>query len=219
MLTGSNQQGEACSTTTHAGRKWTRHFFAPKDGTDGGVVAHFARFEFQDGKRKHTSQQYHGRGTVHIHFLVWLQNIDKIKLEDSVSATLHTESPIVNGYVRGDKTTPGKSGQTVYEGGPSHWDAMESRLVLRHTEDDHCIGRRGYLPDVMDALKCHMDVQASDKQSGRWVLGRYVGTYVAKFSDTMAQDLEAIITCFIKKCFCVVYVHMMFPLPSRALLY
>ena len=189
MLTGSSQQGDAIVGTSHAGRRWTQHLFATKNGEPGGVVAHFARFEFQDGKRKKTSQQYHGRGTVHVHFLIWLENAAAVKLEDVVSATLSPQDPIVNGYVRGDKTTPGKSGQDVYEEGPSFWDPDANRLILRHTEEDRCVGRRGYLPDVMDVLKCHMDVQfQTTEQSGRWVLGRYVSTYVAKFSDSMAQE-------------------------------
>ena len=188
MLTGSNQQGEACASTSHAGRQWTKHLFAAKDGKEGGVVAHFARIEFQEGKRKQTSQQYHGRGTPHIHFLVWLENAGAVKLEDCISATLTPDAPIINGYVRGDKTTPGKSGQKIYADGPSHFDTEEGRVILRHTEEDYEVGRRGYLPDVVDVLKCHMDVQIADQHNGRWVLGRYVGTYVAKFSDSMAQD-------------------------------
>ena len=120
---------------------------------------------------------------------MWLENVAAVQLENAVCATLAKDEPIVNGYVRGDKTTPGKSGQEIYEGGPSHYDAEEGRLVLRHTEGDYSVGRRAYLPDVMDALKCHMDVQqASHEQGGRWLLGRYVSTYVAKFGDTMAQD-------------------------------
>ena len=189
MLTGSNQQGDySVADTSHSGRRWTQHLFATKNGAPGGVLAHFARFEFQDGKRKTTSQQYHGRGSVHIHFLVWLENAGAVKLEDAISATLSPQEPIVNGYVRGDKTTPGKSGQEVYEGS-SHWDPDASRLMLRHTEEDRCAGRRGYLPDVVEVLKCHMDVQFKNSEhSGRWVLGRYVSTYVAKFSDSMAQE-------------------------------
>ena len=61
MLTGSNQQGDACAATTHAGRKWTKHLFAAKNGAPGGVVAHFARIEFQEGKRKKTEGTRAGR--------------------------------------------------------------------------------------------------------------------------------------------------------------
>lgn len=50
-------------------------------------------------------------------------------------------------------------------------------------------GYRGHLPDLVQALKCHVGVQFEQpvEESGRWTLGRYVRAYVAKFSDSLAQ--------------------------------
>eukprot|EP00959_Pyramimonas_sp_CCMP1952_P279635 5846640-Pyramimonas_sp.AAC.1 len=39
--------------------------------------------------------------------------------------------------------------------GPSTYDANASRLHLHYTRGDSEAGRRAYVPDIMDALKCH----------------------------------------------------------------
>ena len=56
---------------------------------------------------------------------------------------------------------------------------------LQHTVEDKEAGLRAFMPEVMAALKCHMDVQSSD---GRGMLLRYCATYVPKFSDAFAQE-------------------------------
>ena len=48
------------------------------------------RIEFQDGKRKRRQgwwQLYHGRGSPHIHALLWLRNVQQSTLLQAVSAT------------------------------------------------------------------------------------------------------------------------------------
>ena len=186
LLTGWNQKN---TDPKRADRKWTRHILGCKDGSGRETVVNFfGRFEFQDGKRKEGTQKYHGRGTPHLHLLVWNENIDSIKLEDSVSATVPKDDPLVAAYVTADATTHGTSVCDIHEG-PSGWDAEEKKFRLHHTEEDYTDGRRAYFLDLMDALKCHQDIQLTDSdRDGRWILGRYVGTYVAKFSDSMAQE-------------------------------
>ena len=56
----------------------------PKDGSGTETLVNFViRLEFQDGKRKRyvnmeeaATQFYHGRGTVHLHMLLWLENAE-----------------------------------------------------------------------------------------------------------------------------------------------
>ena len=71
----------------------------------------------------------------------------------------------------------------------SCYDADTGVLHLQHKEEDWCKysragvpeGIRAYMPDLLNSLHCHMDVQASD---GRGVLLKYVSGSVPKFSDS-----------------------------------
>lgn len=59
-------------------------------------------------------------------------------------------------------------------------------LRLHHPEDAfeaHC---RAYVVDVLAALHCHVDVQASD---GKAMLLKYCASYLPKFSDSFAAEL------------------------------
>ena len=80
--------------------------------------------------------------------------------------------------------TKGQSGWPVHEG-PNEWDAENDKLRLRHSEEDQDMGFRAYFPIIMDALRCHQDVQQAD---GRGLLMKYVASYTAKFSDSFANE-------------------------------
>ena len=59
-------------------------------------------------------------------------------------------------------------------------------LRLRHPQnafEEHC---RAYVVDVLEALHCHVDVQASD---GKALLLKYCASYLPKFSDSFAAEL------------------------------
>ena len=56
----------------------------------------------EDGKRKPGTQMYHGRGTVHIHVLVWLgASPELLRLEQEISATVPDEDPELKDLVVG----------------------------------------------------------------------------------------------------------------------
>ena len=57
---------------------------------------------------------------------------------------------------------------------------------MKHAPADHALGLRGYLPDVMDTLKCHQDLLIGEDRTG--LLRQYVAKYLAKFSDSASQD-------------------------------
>ena len=83
---------------------WKDHLLAsPEDPNLGTVVNYFQRLEFQDGKRKLPTQDYHGSGRVHVHSLDYLQHVDKIKLEEKMSATVPGEDQPA---LRGCAATP-----------------------------------------------------------------------------------------------------------------
>ena len=181
FITGMNRRQERES------RNWKTHILAATDGSGRNtVVNYFARIEFQDGKRKRKRgkhQGYHGRGTLHVHLLVWIEHGDAIAWSDIVSAETPQNNLPLRSLVLGSQVSYTGSGWDVREEA-TKWDKGSGCLLLRHPAADHKAGVRAYMPDVLAATKCHMDVVASD---GRGMLLRYVAGYVPKFSDSFAQ--------------------------------
>ena len=198
LLTGANR-------TKDEGKKkaWSSHVFGPKDGSKRKtVVNHFARLEFQDGKRKRyinwqelAQLFYHGRGTVHVHLLIWLENIEAIKLPDIISATSPLENAPLQAIVEGSQRSYTGSGWQKQDQA-SYFDGKAKQLKLYHSDSDHCTyvqrdggleaqGLRAYIIDLIASLACHMDVLSTD---GRGMLLRYVSSYVPKFSDSFTSE-------------------------------
>ena len=155
--------------------------------------------EYQDGKRKRyvneqevAAQFYHGRGTVHLHLLLWLQHTEVVGLEEAVSATVPEENEVLASLVEGSQRSWTGSGWPQQEEA-SYFDAITQTLHLQHKAEDFCTtnnkgvkeGVRAYLVDVLSSLACHVDVQASD---GQGMLLRYVSGYVPKFSDALTSE-------------------------------
>ena len=120
---------------------WKGHLLAsPEDPSLQTVVNYFQRLEFQDGKRKLPTQDYHGSGRVHVHSLDYLQHVGKIGLEEKMSATVPGEDqPALRGYVLGRPHGRSDSGWPV-EDGPSKWDAETGLVQLHHTAADKDAG-------------------------------------------------------------------------------
>ena len=178
LATGANKKG------------WGKHILGNKTG-DGQptVVNYFARLEFQDGKRKREyrrPQDYHGRGTVHVHCLVWVENAAAARLETVVSASLPAADaqPQLRAVVLGSQSSWSGSGWPLRDEA-SVYDPNAGLLFLHHSMEDYDNGIRGYMPDILGPLKSHMDAQASD---GRGMLLRYCAGYVPKFSDSFGQE-------------------------------
>ena len=195
FLTGANQQGRDGNS-----KAWRSHLLAAKDGSGRKTVLNFfGRLEYQDGKRRRyvnkeeaATQFYHGRGTVHLHLLVWLQHVESIELENVVSATVTADNAVQESLVEGSQRSWTGSGWPK-EPKASYYDAEAGVLHLQHKEEDWCKhnragvpeGIRAYMPDLLNSLHCHIDVQASD---GRGMLLKYVSGYVPKFSDSFTTD-------------------------------
>ena len=194
LMTGAN------STTDRKKNPWRSHIFAAKDGSNRKTVVNFfGRLEYQDGKRKRyvnqqevAAQFYHGRGTVHVHLLLWLEHIETIQLEKVVAASVPAENEVLAALVQGSQRSWTGSGWPRHDG-PSYYDGNTGILHLHHSAEDYCTqskngtneGVRAYLVDVLGSLACHVDVQASD---GRGMLLRYVSGYVPKFSDAFTTE-------------------------------
>ena len=115
---------------------WKNHLLAALDGETPTVVNFFQRLEYQDGKRKLPTQDYHGSGRVHVHSLDYLTNVDKIGLEEKMSATVPGEDqPALRGMMLGRPHGRGDSGWPVEEG-PSHFDPENNITKLHHTAED-----------------------------------------------------------------------------------
>jgi len=184
MVTGTNQNQHG-----QPDRMWTRHVLGPKDGSGRiTVVTQFTRLEFQDGKRKRGAQNmrqwYHGSGRPHVHSLVWLEHEAAIDLPSVVEASVPDENEALERIVLASQQSWTGSGWPVHNE-PSTWDDEAKVLRLQHLAGDARKGIRAFMPDVIGAVKSHMDVQTSD---GRGMLLRYVASYVPKFSDAFATQ-------------------------------
>ena len=128
LFTGSNNKAKQGG--------WKNHILASEDEQVDTVVNYFQRLEFQDGKRKLPTQDYHGSGRVHVHSLDYLQNVDRIGLEHKMSATVPGEDePALRGYMLGRPHGRSDSGWPV-EPGPSRFDPETGLVKLHHTEED-----------------------------------------------------------------------------------
>ncbi|CAK0883129.1 unnamed protein product, partial [Prorocentrum cordatum] len=199
FLTGANNAKKKSNKNNKKG--WEKHVFGASDGSGKNTVrVHFARAEFQDGKRKRyvgeheaASQFYHGRGTVHVHLLVWLENEASIGLEEAIAATSPIDNPELKSLVEGSQRSHTGSGWPVREA-PSMFDEDARALRLHRTKADHMKrnkkgeleGVRAYIKDVLSALYCHVDVLGADDKAG--MLLRYVTPYVPKFSDSFCDE-------------------------------
>ncbi|CAE7283076.1 pif1, partial [Symbiodinium sp. CCMP2456] len=170
FLTGANNNRD---TTRKARAPWKSHIFAAKDGSGRKTVLNFfGRLEYQDGKRRRyinqqevAAQFYHGRGTVHLHLLVWLQHVETVKLEDSISATVPVDNAVAGPCAVARPTTMRK---------PKYYDFTTEEDFCSYNRDGTPEGLRAYIKDVLSSLHCHVDVQMSD---GRGLLLRYVSGY------------------------------------------
>ena len=157
-----------------------------EDGKKIDVVM-VLRTEFQDGTRKEATQDYHGSGRPHTHALLFTDEPEKLKLHMWASATLPgRDQEVLRGCVQGSQDD--RKCETPW---PTHesescWDPHKMTYQLKHTADDHANGRRAYIVDVMDALRCHQDLQF-DCEGG--ALRAYLTKYVPKFSDSITDDI------------------------------
>ena len=173
-----------------ASSRWNNPSLSPRDGGDASPVFNFAaRIEFQDGKRKLATQDYHGRETPHLHGLTFAPSLSNLPLEHRLRATVPEEpSHPLRGYVLDGQAGRTGSGWPVHAGASDF--TPEGYLRLHHTEDDSDMGIRAYDFEEMDVMKFHQDNMVPNEHlGGRGLLLRYISSYLSKFSTSLFPDL------------------------------
>ena len=183
LICGTNKQDR-----NRKDRQWKEHVLGARDGETATVTEIFGRLEFQDGKRKRhvgAAQSYHGSGRTHLHLLVWLKNPSAVDWAEVLRADLpDDEEPELRDLVKDSQMDYDTSAWPLRDG-PTTFDQGSQQILLHHPGDAKAKNIRAYMPDVLTAMQCHMDVQTGD---GRALLLQYVASYAAKFSDSFATS-------------------------------
>ena len=136
-------------------------------------MTYFYRFEFQD------------RGTVHLHMLVRLKDITKMKL-DAIRADIPWQNKSLAQQVL-DLQASDKQAVPLFEHKTTiRMENGTQILDLFHPPEAFAKNLRAYISTVLPALKCRMDVQTSD---GKGMLLRYAASYVSKWHDGFHSDV------------------------------
>ena len=150
-------------------KKWSNHVFNYNNiATFSNVQTYFYRFEFQ------------GRGTVHVHLLVWLKDIKRIRLK-----LLRADIPWADPQLSYEVSKLQKSDKGAFVLTNDQTEVLSVRetqvVKLHHFAKAFALNLRAYISSLIPSLKCRMDVQTSD---GHGMLLRYVTSYVSKWQDS-----------------------------------
>ena len=153
--------------------RWSNHLFTYKRKKDRkNVLTYFYQFEFQD------------RGTVHLHMLVWLKDLTKMKL-DAIRADIPWSNKLLAQQVLGLQPSE-KPGVPLFQE-PTRVSQHngEQLLQLFHPAEAFTINLRAYISTILPTLICRMDVQTSDRKG---MLLRYAASNVSKWHDSFNSD-------------------------------
>ena len=125
--------------------KWKNHLFANTCKTaENNVLNNFYRFEFQK------------RGTVHLHLLVLLKNMQPINVTP-------IRADIDSAYLVYSLQKSDKDNMPIYNN-ESKVETENTKSILKicHPEEAFEQNIRGYVSTLLPSLQCSMDVQSSD---------------------------------------------------------
>ena len=163
-------RGCMCGSNTN---RWLNHLFTYKSKKDQkNVLTYFYRFEFQD------------RGSVHLHMLVWLKDLTKMKL-DAIRADIPWSNKLLAQQVLGLQPSEKPGVPLFQEATRVSQHNGEQLLQLFHPSEAFAINLRAYISTILPTLNCRMDVQTSD---GKGILLRYAASYVSKWHDSFNSD-------------------------------
>lgn len=165
-------RGYLCGSNS---QKWSNHLFNyNRIWSKKNVQTYFYRFEFQK------------RSTVHLHLLVWLQDISKTEYQH-IRADIPDDQPdiayLASKHQRSHK--PSSSLQLQTESSFLEEKDGKHLLRLKHAADAFALNLRAYIDTLLPAFQCSMDFQTTD---GRAMLLRYVSSYVTKWQDGISTD-------------------------------
>lgn len=136
------------------------------------MKTYFYRFEFQD------------RGTVHLHMLVWLTDMMKMKL-NVFRADVPWQKPDL-AYLASDLQKSNTSALCLKTTATEVTsDQGTASLSFYHPADAFELNLRAYISTLLPSLKCRMDVQSSDSKG---MILKYVASYVSKWHDAYSND-------------------------------
>lgn len=154
--------------------RWSQHIFTYNGKKNmKNIQTYFYRFEFQ------------GRGTVHLHLLVWIKNLAQINYK-YIRADIPDNDPdlafLVHQLQPSDDASPFLHLQTE----DTHIERKnEQQLIhLKHPAEAFALNLRAYITTLLPALKCRMDFQTAD---GNGMLLKYVCSYVSKTHDAFSS--------------------------------
>ncbi len=126
-----------------------------------------------------------GRGTAHIHLLVWLEDVSKCSYDQINAHIPYSDREL--GFLVHDLQQSHKTVLPVNEN-PTCLTTDEegkSHLLLHYPQSAFALKLRAYISSVLPFLKCRMDVQFSDHGG---MLMHYVTNYVSKFKDSQSTE-------------------------------
>ena len=154
--------------------RWRTHVLCNvHDPPSKNVTTYFYRFEFQQ------------RGTVHLHMLVWLEDVSCIRAD-----LMHASVPWDNAHDALLVANTQKSHQSclAVNNAPDAFitDANgNTTLQFQYTEDDAERNIRAFITTLLGSLKCCTDVQLAD---GKAMLLKYVSSYVTKMHESATSE-------------------------------
>lgn len=154
--------------------RWRQHIFADTtEPRNRNVLAYFYRFEFQQ------------RGTVHLHMLVWLQNITVIRADLLKASIPWTNAD--DAFLVADTQKSDKSCLAVHMGEDAFIQSANgaNSLQFHYTEEEAKRNLRAYITTLLGSLLCRSDVQVAD---GKAMLLKYVTSYVTKMHEACTSE-------------------------------
>lgn len=180
-------KGFVAGATGNKPTKWREFLCADKRRGGSCVQCIFWRLEYQEGSRK---RQYHGRGTPHVHVLVWLKNSPNVCLERILLGSLPWQS---DPYLAALAAWAQRSEQPTFptaRDAPSRyiWHEATKRWLfqVRYTVEMCSLVLRCFLAPLMRVFRCHQDVQTNELSSVGLLL-TYAAGYVSKFSEGFSE--------------------------------
>ena len=151
-------RGYICGTNT---LRWKNHLLNYKGRQNkNSVDTYFYRFEFQ------------GRGTVHLHLLVWLNNFSQTQYH-TFRADIPPQQSELHSYVMKHQTLDKPSPSLTLQQCATYVETHDGHKTLHMIHDANAFAAnlRGYVDTILPSLGCSMDVQTTD---GRGMILRYV---------------------------------------------
>ena len=113
--------------------------------------------------------------------------MEALRLASCVQATLEVEPSSLRGFVAASQLDGNNKTPFPVCEGASRYNLDAQAYEFHHTAEDHSKGVRGYFGPLMEATKCHQDVQVN--QHGQENYAAYTAKYAPKFSDSMEEEL------------------------------